>query len=137
MVEVDVEVVGVGEVLPGQRRELRAVVAQQVAEPLVDAQPAPLRADVCDADRRALECRAEEPLPRAGAGGGGAGAAPAGARPGAAVLAPPGDRGAESRRVSWTAWVALALCDAWNAWNAWRLRCLVSPRGVRVAGTRA
>ena len=100
VVEVDVEVVGMGEVLPGQRREFRPVVAQQVAEPLVDAQPAPLRADVGDADRRALERRAEEPLAR-----GPVRSRPAGlarglgcwrrprARPALWVLAPTGDRG--------------------------------------------
>src|SRR5260370_4903101 len=53
------EVVGVGDVLEGERRELRAFVTQEVAEPLVEAQPAPLRADVSDADHRAFERRPE------------------------------------------------------------------------------
>jgi hypothetical protein len=54
-----VAVVGVGEALGGARRELGAVVAQEVAEPLVDAQPAAPRAEVGNADDRALERRPE------------------------------------------------------------------------------
>ncbi len=54
-----VPVVGVGEVLGGARRELVAVVAQEVAEPLVDTQPPPPWAEVGNADDRALERRPE------------------------------------------------------------------------------
>jgi len=58
------EVGGVGDLLPGARCELRTVVAEQVAGALVDAQPAPLWADVGDADHRTVECRPEYPLAR-------------------------------------------------------------------------
>ncbi len=50
-----IEVVGVGDLLPGASDELLTVVAEDVAEPLVEAQPAPLQAGVCDADNRALK----------------------------------------------------------------------------------
>jgi len=60
--EAGLEVVGVGDVLPSARPELLEVVAEDVAEPLVDTQPAPLWADVGDADDRPFERRPKESL---------------------------------------------------------------------------
>ncbi len=55
--EMGLAVVGVGEVLAGERLELRAAVAEDVAEPRVDAQPAPLQTDESEADIRMFEYR--------------------------------------------------------------------------------
>ena len=52
-----VAVVGEGEVLPGMRRELLAAVAKEVAESLIEVQPAPFQADERDADSRPIERR--------------------------------------------------------------------------------
>src|SRR5260370_32394975 len=54
-----VEVGGVGDVLVGARRELHAVVTEEVAEPLVEAQPASLWADLGNAGPRAVQRRPE------------------------------------------------------------------------------
>ena len=53
--EVGVEVVGVGDVLERQPHHLVVAVAHDVAELLVDPQPAAVQPDVGDADRRLLE----------------------------------------------------------------------------------
>ena len=50
-------VVGVGDVQVGARRQLREAVAEEVTEPLVEAQPAPLWAHESDANDRAFERR--------------------------------------------------------------------------------
>jgi hypothetical protein len=67
--EIGVEVVGMGDVLEGLGEQLFARVAELFAEPRVDPQPAPVEADMRDADRGLFKGRPEPRLALAQLGG--------------------------------------------------------------------